>query len=807
MSTNYRSTPRFAFDGIKDVSQRVEQSTPEARPQHLPHFFLWAQKGKLIPQVMSGGDASKTFGSKTFDLRSNYATHQTVFANVALENANMSMLQRLVPDDAAKGSMRLSVIVKTVSGEPIYSRDVDGNVNRDGSGNIIMMPDDKGQSGSDTIAVQEDGDNPGSPLPVASINYTGTELEAGKWLPVTTTYPGSTVLGQAVSNGDKIYALVDNPSKTQWTVGGVTQWGINVEYTEVTVNQVSWVLEPVPTSGTNTFGNATVSTLSVSSPVISHKKYPAMDLLGEFGSASNLYGLTFSAPTISSSISVNDDAVVSNLAYVYRLMAKRKAEENVSASVVSTNSGDQFIDFTFKAGAIDPNTDAELDLNTAYFKNYENKNVSPRQYADLDAIHVYSDFIADLLEDMELIERQALIDAGVCNDEEDTYAYIPENGSQTINFMSGKTYDDKVYESVRLVSSGTPENTSMSTTWVQYLTGGSDGTMDQVNFEAAIRNVFANYDDYVISYLPSGDPDPRDIIIDFTDIARWPQSAYWDSGFSTPTKTAMTTALVRPNVYVVLATHGIGSVPNDDRLLNGAENGIAVGLVSSMRLHPESELYGTGCCRGIVHLQSGKLLQGPWKKYLPLSLDLLNVISQYMGAGDGIWKPSQRFDIGDNKIISMFDVDTVNYDKNLSARAQDWLASTVYVQSFDRNQLMRPGVQTVYGDATSVLNSFLTVAAACEIITICHRVWAEFTGIQTMQGQELLGAIDERMAELLSGNKFDGTVVIETSSQYTARDENNGYSWTTNVLLRGPNMKTVGNFTVTSDRMEDTSNG
>lgn len=865
MSTNYRSTPRFQFDGIKDISQRVEQQTPEARPQHLPHFFMWAQKGKLIPQIMSGGDASKTYGSKTFDLRSKYATHQTVFANTALQNANISMLQRLVPNDAKRSKLRLSMLVVTKTNQASYKRDSDNLVMRDSNGAIIYNQIEN------IISNSFDASSGNFPTAV-------TIADGDTWV----VSVAGTINGVPVDIGDKISAMVDSPAPAagSWNNNaGAEQWGLNPTTTaKITTKEITWLVTPItsdvsktvisttfdatsgnfPTAGTINAGDTWVASvggtidgktiavddsitalvasptnnwvhattgvpqwgLNVSNgfslanvttgPVANSQIVPVMDFMGEYGDASKLYGLSFFAPTISSSIPVNSDAIDHNLAYVYRLTAKRKEDANSSAATVTTNTSETFIDFTLKQDTIDPNYDNELFLEKSYFHNYENKNVSPRQYADLDGIYVYSGYVQTLLESLETAERAALLTSGVCDDTEGslfkTTDVIPTDGAGTINVMSGLNYLDFQYEAIRVKDGSGFESlgsAQMRSSVTHYLQEGSDGTLSMANFESAIRTVMNNYDEYVIPYNPGGEPDPRDYIIDFTDIARWPQSAYWDSGFSQDTKTALSNALVRPNLVVYWATHGWNG---DAQLLNSEETSAGYTLVSMARLHPESELYGTGCCRALVNLQSGKLLQGPWKKFLPVSLDLLNVISKYMGSGDGIWNTNERFDIGSNKIVSIFDVDTVNHDKKLSARAQDWQNGTVYVQNFDRNQLMRPGVQTVYGDATSVLNSYLTVAAAIEIITICHQTWAEYTGVQTIQGQELLDAINDTMNAKLSGNKFDGVVVVEVSTQYTSRDANNGYSWTTNVILRGPNMKTVGNFTVTSDRMEDTVN-
>ncbi|MAP21598.1 MAG: hypothetical protein CL582_11740, partial [Alteromonadaceae bacterium] len=83
MSTNkLKAAPKAILKGVRDESGGNLPVIPEQIPTHLPHVFLFTEKGPLEPQIVSGSSAQRMYGSKSFDLRSKYATHQTVLASV-----------------------------------------------------------------------------------------------------------------------------------------------------------------------------------------------------------------------------------------------------------------------------------------------------------------------------------------------------------------------------------------------------------------------------------------------------------------------------------------------------------------------------------------------------------------------------------------------------------------------------------------------------------------------------------------------------------------------------------------------------
>jgi hypothetical protein len=134
MNTIVNGAPMTISYGINDKSKRTLPIEAEVLPTHLPKIYIFAQKGPTTPQLVVGGSRDRMFGSDTFDLRSKYATHQTVLANLVNAEGNAQMIERLIPSDAGpKSNFKLSVDVLPTQVVQ-YERDVTGKVALDSSG-------------------------------------------------------------------------------------------------------------------------------------------------------------------------------------------------------------------------------------------------------------------------------------------------------------------------------------------------------------------------------------------------------------------------------------------------------------------------------------------------------------------------------------------------------------------------------------------------------------------------------------------------------------------------------------------------
>ena len=122
------AAPMVVEYGTQDLSTRQPPRVPEAIPQHLPKFYLFTQKGPKAPQLCSGAERDRLFGSASFDYRGKFSNHQTVFANLANAQGNACMIQRLFPTDMGPKSniiAWLDVLPTTVD---LYRRNSDGSI-------------------------------------------------------------------------------------------------------------------------------------------------------------------------------------------------------------------------------------------------------------------------------------------------------------------------------------------------------------------------------------------------------------------------------------------------------------------------------------------------------------------------------------------------------------------------------------------------------------------------------------------------------------------------------------------------------
>ncbi|EKD22647.1 MAG: Tail sheath [uncultured bacterium] len=137
MSTILNAAPMTNMLGTQDLSTRQLPVVPEAIPQHLPKVYVYAQKGKPTPQLVSGADMTNTYGIDSFDLRKPWTTHATVLANLINAQGNAIMMERVIPADAgpvASIALYLDVLPTEV---PVYARNLDGSFQLDQAGQPV----------------------------------------------------------------------------------------------------------------------------------------------------------------------------------------------------------------------------------------------------------------------------------------------------------------------------------------------------------------------------------------------------------------------------------------------------------------------------------------------------------------------------------------------------------------------------------------------------------------------------------------------------------------------------------------------
>jgi len=130
------AAPKAIVTGIKDESGRALPLVKEAVPQHLPLAYLHTERGPIDPQLVGGNDMLNMYGSKSFEERSKYFSHQTLAVNICNGNGNLVMVKRVLGAGAAQASMVLFLEI-VADDIPQYDRDSSGTPLRDVNGDKI----------------------------------------------------------------------------------------------------------------------------------------------------------------------------------------------------------------------------------------------------------------------------------------------------------------------------------------------------------------------------------------------------------------------------------------------------------------------------------------------------------------------------------------------------------------------------------------------------------------------------------------------------------------------------------------------
>src|SRR5690606_24253267 len=136
------AAPRAVLEGIQDASGRPLATLPEMIPTHTPLLYFFAKKGDTLPNLLVGDDLVRMYGAETFDLRSKYATHQTVLATLVNEAGNRFFAQRVIPKDAAPRSTLMLWLDLLPARIPQYERNSDGSLLKDATGSPIPVLDE-----------------------------------------------------------------------------------------------------------------------------------------------------------------------------------------------------------------------------------------------------------------------------------------------------------------------------------------------------------------------------------------------------------------------------------------------------------------------------------------------------------------------------------------------------------------------------------------------------------------------------------------------------------------------------------------
>lgn len=785
MATNiYSSTPQVILEGIKDLSGRVVTPEPEAQPQHLPLFYIFAETGSADDvRVVTGASLANTYGTAFLDPNSVYATHATPFIQGLNSIGNLMMLKRLKPSDASTAFIRFSL---GITKEPItqYARDERGRIKYDAQGR------------PETI----------------NTNETGYVL---KW------YTNSNGEHSGLVN---IEALDSDDDRKLYTQSLKFGKGL-------TLSQVGLLSDPPTTLGAGIRTGAGGAQEHV---------YPIFDLeVSHFGSYGNNLGVRIYAPNMNSSVRPDMRFFENTAARPYRIEFIKRKNKRSSATTVSNLYGESTTDFVFKPGQVNPLLANEnMYIGARVLDQYRNLDTTGGRvetYGPFNRIRVYDENINHILSVLYQREKEADDKAEETAEAEiqklnekaaqgnkvfDTTQYLPGgsmgrrlmtaiNGVDDItdlsnelkwqlDILTGYSIYGHPYRTIKVLDirqdgKVLDENTE------HWATGGSDGTMGNEVYNDLVSRELRAFDDVSNVML---------------DLARYPFSVFYDTGYPMDVKEDILTIIrARKDVSVALATHAVtigagartDGVPGVTELDRTTESAVVRHLYGMATAFPESEVYNTGACRANIIMQCGTIIGNQWKGKAPMTYELAMKRAQYMGQANGKMKPGYGYDQdGIKQLQYMKEVN--NPFVPYTAREINWTHGATWAQYYDRNTMFFPAVRTVYRDETSVLLSDINMLIATDLEKVCFRVWRRLVGNAKLTNEQFAARSDQYILEDTEG-RYDSRVVIKPYTYYTVGDEQRGYSWHCEIHMYANNMKTVGVMTVVTHRMEDLEGG
>lgn len=687
--------------GTRDSSGRELIRERIAIPTFCPKIYIYAQKGPTKPQLCVGGSREMIYGTDTFDQRSRYANHATLFANAANAEGTSCMLQRVIPKDAGpEANLMLSLEVLEDNIDD-YERQPDGSYVIDTNTNL---PKVKGQ------------------------------------------IPGH---------------------KVKWIVQTVnTKTDLQDKYGKRTVAE-----------GTAQNSNGDKS-----------KIYPILDLKVSYvGSLGNDIGLRIWAPSATTTGSFDRRLITVNRVYPFRLAVIKRSPSTGTAKIVNTILSDESILATFKPDTIDPFNDKLITFSDVFPASYSSTD-DPRYtpvFSDWGDAFVYQDNVELVLTKVYKKEKEYFdANSTITGYDFPSLAGVVDSDKWLFNLFSAQSSTNYPYHTYVIDKTGGGRTFGEYTNF--YANGSSDGTMSDASFDELVKDAMEEYLDENSQVM---------------NTALNVETVFVDSGFGLDTKKALANALAhRKNTFVMLGTYTV----NGPKRTASDDNSLAIALRTRLQMFPESDYFGTHVMRGLVFGRSGKIRASQWKKRISPLYEVFVKACRYMGAGDGKWKGGKSFDGAPNSILDyIYDID-VPYT-SVSVRNRDWDAGLNWVQSYDLQSNFIPAIRTVYNDDTSVLNSFFTAMAICELNNVAEAAWRYYSGNSRLTTTQLAERIDNFIRQACEG-KFDYRFKIEPKTYYTDADKRRGYSGTTKIQIYANNMWTVMTAYIEAFRMEDYGN-
>ncbi len=552
--------------------------------------------------------------------------------------------------------------------------------------------------------------------------------------------------------------------------------------------RVKWIVEY--TDGSEEYGTKTVKTGTMEDADGNKSTmYPIFEFraadVGEYG---NDLGFAFATADINK---VSKEDLEKFRTFPLYFYYYRKDNETRTPRVFPNIYNGPNITFALNPKAKHPITNEFLDISRILDKYY-----TEDEYKEILKPYFYADN-ADLVltklyeKEKEWYGKDIETEEGTVNTSE-WYDFIEEatddENKYMLNPVSFRTlsrvpYFGFVHDKDEATLSDGMVDVTLGKNLPLFMKGGKDGKIDDETFESLVRE---QMDLYLQVDGPYMDP--------LVNV----ETVLVDSGFGVETKKSLVNFIaLRHDTFLILSTYVKSE--SDKPFTLEEERAIAVALNSRCQLAPESEEYGTPVMRAMIVAGSGRIKSDVNLSRYPLTLDITEKSCSFMGASGAKWNKNKLFDRGELNIIkSMIDIEPKFVPETVKANL--WSINMVYPEPIDRSTYCFTALQTVYPDDTSVLNSYFTAMAIVWIYKVAYEAHRRFSGSVSLPDKEFLKKVDSFIMSKLDG-AFGDMFKVEATSYLTENNELEGYSWSTDINIYSPTMKTEMQLTVNADRL------
>lgn len=443
--------------------------------------------------------------------------------------------------------------------------------------------------------------------------------------------------------------------------------------------------------------------------------------------------------------------------------------------IIKTAQDEDYVDVSFDPGVYSESYDLDYSISDNLIERYADDGYQSglaELFSPFSEIHVYEDNVR-LVQEI-ILSAEQLVNPAIA-------AHVTE--ATQIDFLTMLGEDGDPYQSIQL-EGALGGGVSLGKNVTIYAAGGTDGTtsLDEYNKLVDIENT---------NFGKLGDDQ-------YEDIAYYQFGVLYDTGLPMESKyRAIQVLAARKDLQYYFTTF----VDGEKRQLSASEEASRCqALITRMQAYPESTLYGTGVCRGMISLQSGKLISGGsgLPKIVPQLLDIGVKWARYAGEGTGILREGFEMDVSPNNRVSLIKAQNVRFFGERT-RAQLWANGATWSQTYDQRSQWYPCFRSIYKDDTSVLLSPVTVSICCDVMRLINKVHADFSGNAFLTKEQLIERTDERIVEL-TRERYGERVDVTPRSFITALDNNNGTSWSCEVTVAANNPHTTLNFNLTTIR-------